>query len=222
MKKRAHPEKKSRSENDNMDDHEKETAPLPDEEQENQDIDMKTDLEEDDLGDEVEDITDSIITQLITEEELHQLKEELEDARKQADENLDGWQRARAEFANYKKRIERERAEDRDRVTGEIILQYLGAMDDFERALRDRPEDSEMAPWADGIDLIYRKMKGILESEGIELIPAEGEIFDPNYHEAISHEESNDHDEGEIVEVIQQGYKIGDRVLRPAVVRVAK
>jgi molecular chaperone GrpE len=222
VKKRTHPENNSRSENDSKDAHETETAPLPEKEVEQQINNDSADIDMDEIDDEVEDITDSIISQLITEDELDQLKKELEEARKQADENLDGWQRARAEFANYKKRIERERAEDRNRITGEIILQYLGAMDDFERALKDRPEDPEMASWAEGIDLIYRKMKGILESEGVEPIPAEGGNFDPNFHEAISHEESNDHDEGEILEVVQQGYMIGDRVLRPAVVRVAK
>ncbi|OGO20211.1 MAG: nucleotide exchange factor GrpE [Chloroflexi bacterium RBG_16_48_8] len=178
--------------------------------------------EENAVEDEVLDITDSILPQLISEEELDQLQEELEEARKLADENLDGWQRARAEFANYKKRIEREREEERARITGDIVIQYLGVIDDLERALKERPEDHEMASWAEGIDLIYRKMRSILETEGVEVIPAEGEIFDPNYHEAISQEESDDHHEGEILDVIRQGYKIGDRVLRPALVRVAK
>jgi len=155
-------------------------------------------------------------------EEISQLGEELEEARRQADENLDGWQRARAEFSNYKKRIEREKREERARITGEIAWKYLGVLDDIDRALKDRPENYEADSWAEGIDLIYRKMRSILESEGVELISAEGELFDPNFHEAISQEETDAHDEGEIIEVIQQGYKIGDQVLRPALVRVAK
>jgi len=175
-----------------------------------------------DPADEVTDITDTILPIHLSEEEISQLGEELEEARRQADENLDGWQRARAEFSNYKKRIEREKREERARITGEIAWKYLGVLDDIDRALKDRPENYEADSWAEGIDLIYRKMRSILESEGVELISAEGELFDPNFHEAISQEETDAHDEGEIIEVIQQGYKIGDQVLRPALVRVAK
>jgi molecular chaperone GrpE len=222
VKKRAQPDNDTHPKEENVEAHEQETAPLLEKDLEESDIPEEVNAVEGEAEEEVEDITNSIITQLISEEELQQLQEELEEARKLADENLDGWQRARAEFANYKKRIERERSEERARITGEIILQYLSAMDDFERALKERPGDPEFASWAEGIELIYRKMKCILEAEGVELIPAEGEIFDPNFHEAISHEESDDHKEGEIIEVVQKGYKIGDRVLRPAVVRVAK
>ena len=222
MKKRSRPENNGHSESTNEEAHDMETAPLLEVELEEQDNAEVSDAVEDQMADEVEDITDSIITQLITEEELQNLQNELEEMRKLADENLDGWQRARAEFVNYKKRIERERAEERARITGEIILQFLSAIDDFERALKEIPENPEIASWAEGIDLIYRKLKSILDAEGVELIPAEGEIFDPNFHEAISQEESDDHEEGEILEVIQQGYKIGDRILRPALVRVAK
>jgi len=222
VKRRTHLENNGHADSNNEESHDKENAPLSDVEHENQEKFDVDHVGESEIADEVEDITDSIITQLISEEELHELQEELEEARRQADENLDGWQRARAEFANYKKRIERERAEDRSRISGEIILHFLSAMDDFERALKERPENQEMASWAEGINLIYRKMTSILDAEGVELISAQGETFDPNFHEAISHEESDDHSEGEILDVIQQGYKIGDRVLRPALVRVAK
>lgn len=213
-KKKATPENEVQPENEIRDELEQETAPP-----EVEDLGVENNV---DLEDEVEDITNSIITRLISEDELAQLSEELEGARKLAQENLDGWQRARAEFANYKRRIEREREEERARITGEIMIHYLGVIDDFERALRERPEDLDNTSWVEGIDLIYRKMKAILEADGVELIPAEGEKFDPNVHEAISQEESDDHDEGEILDVIQQGYKIGERVLRPALVRIAK
>jgi molecular chaperone GrpE len=156
------------------------------------------------------------------EEEMENLRLELEEARRQADENLDGWQRSRAEFANYKKRIDREKEGERARIAGEIIVQYLGILDDFELALKDCPQNQEIESWYEGIDLIFRKFKSILEAEGIQAIQAEGEMFDPNFHEAIAQEESQDHEEGQILEVVRQGYKIGDRVLRPAVVRVAK
>lgn len=140
----------------------------------------------------------------------------------QADEYLDGWQRARAEFANYKKRVAREQLEARQRITGETLSKYLGVVDDLERALKDRPEDGDAAAWAEGIELIYRKLVTLLDSEGVEVIQAEGEPFDPTLHEALSHEESGDHQEGQVIEVIQPGYRMGERVLRPALVRVAK
>lgn len=147
---------------------------------------------------------------------------ELEKLRAEADEYLDGWQRARAEFVNYKKRVDREQAEARSRISGEIITRYLDIVDDLERALKERPSEGEGAVWSEGIELIYKKFMGMLEAEGVEVIPAEGKEFDPNYHEAVTHDESEEHQEGYIIEVLQPGYILGERVLRPAMVRVAK
>lgn len=155
------------------------------------------------------------------EKTVEEFQAEIEALRAQADEYLDGWQRSRAEFANYKKRTEREKEELHAQVTGKILTHYLGIIDDLERALNDRPMESESNAWAEGIELIYIKLKAILGSEGIEPIEAEGKTFDPNFHEAISYEEDDDHRDGEVIEVVQRGYILGDRVLRPAKVRVA-
>ncbi len=140
----------------------------------------------------------------------------------QASEYLDGWQRSRAEFANYKRRVDKEAEDARARITAELAAHFLPILDDLERALRDRPLDGDGARWAEGIELIYRKMGALLDAEGIEPIPARGERFDPMVHEALTLEDSQEHDEGMVIEVIQQGYRLGDRVLRPALVRVAK
>ena len=150
------------------------------------------------------------------------LQHELEQSKAQAQEYLEGWQRARAEFANYKKRVARDQEDARLRIAADTLTKYLGVIDDLERALKERPEDGEAAAWAEGIELIYRKMFGVLETEGVEVINAEGEHFDPTLHEAISHDESEDHEEGDVIEVVQPGYRLGERVLRPAMVRVAK
>jgi len=150
------------------------------------------------------------------------IQSELESIQAQADEYLDGWQRARAEFANYKRRIEREQAEARDRIAGNTLIRFLGVMDDLERALKDRPSDGDAASWAEGIELIYRKLSALFIAEGVEEILADGTSFNPALHEALSHEESDDHAEGQVIEVVQRGYRMGDRVLRPALVRVAK
>jgi molecular chaperone GrpE len=156
------------------------------------------------------------------QEQAEALQEEVERLQSESAEYLDGWQRARAEFANLKKRVEREKSEMRERVTSEIISRYLDMLDDFDRALKDQPEQDIDKAWVAGLEMIYQKFKVILDSEGIEVIPAEGKTFDPNFHDAISYEDSEDHEDGQIIEVIKQGYQLGDRVIRPAVVRVAK
>ncbi len=155
-------------------------------------------------------------------DELARLRSELEEAKKQSIENLEGWQRERADFANYKRRVDRDQQTLAQTLTGEIVKKYLVVLDDLERALKMRPQDGEGAVWAEGVELILRKMLGILDAEGVTRIEAGGTEFDPNLHEAVTHEESPDHNSNEIIEVVQQGYRIGDRVLRPARVRVAQ
>jgi len=150
------------------------------------------------------------------------LQAEVTELRVKADEYLDGWQRARADFANYKKRIERDQEEARGRAAAALLAKILPVEDDLRRAVRERPEAEGYPHWADGIELIQRKLAALLEAEGVELIPADGVAFDPALHEAVTYEPSNDHKEGEIIEVIQQGYRLGERVLRPARVRVAR
>jgi molecular chaperone GrpE len=158
----------------------------------------------------------------VINEEYQHLEKELEQSRHQATQNLEGWQRERAEFSNYKRRIEREQAQMGQNITAEVIRKYLVILDDLERALKARPTEGEGAAWAQGVELIYRKLQSVLESEGVLRIQAETDMFNPNIHEAISHEESPDHESGEIIEVVQQGYKIGERIIRPALVRVAR
>jgi molecular chaperone GrpE len=155
-------------------------------------------------------------------EDYSALQDGKEKAEQQGKEYLDGWQRERAEFQNYRRRIERDQAQTTLNITGQVIKKYLVILDDLDRALKTRPTQGEGAAWSEGIELIYRKLQTILENEGVERIPAEGTLFDPTMHEALTHEDSPNHESGQIIEVVQQGYKIGDRVLRPALVRVAK
>lgn len=161
-----------------------------------------------------------------TARELHHqvdtLKADLEKLKSEASANLDGWQRERAEFSNFKKRIDRENESLHQTITGSVIKKYLVILDDLELALKARPKEGEGAAWADGIELIARKLQSVLESEGIERINQNKVQFDPNLHEAISNEENPDFECGEIIEVVRQGYKLGDRILRPAMVRVAR
>jgi len=138
------------------------------------------------------------------------------------EEYSDGWQRERADFDNYRKRIQRDQDILKENLHVEIIKNYLFIHDDMERALKNAPQSKESQEWIKGLDLILQKMNNMLAEKGITPIEVQQEVFDPNKHEAISHEENPDFESGQIIEVVQKGYKIGDRVIRPAQVRVAK
>ncbi len=155
-------------------------------------------------------------------EEYDTLQHELEGARAQCNDYFEGWQRERADFANYKRRVERDNAQAYQTALSNVVKKYLVILDDLERALKTRPAEGEEAKWADGVALIHRKLSTLLEQEGVRRMEAEKESFDPNRHEAIMLEDSSDHESGQIIEVIQQGYLLGDRVIRPALVRVAR
>lgn len=156
-------------------------------------------------------------------EELMALREELEKAQSQAAEYLDGWQRARAELANARKRFEKERSEAGQLANGLLIAKLLPALDDMERAIKTMPDDWRQNTWTDGMLLVQRKLQAVLESVGAVPIPVNpGDKFDPTWHEAVTHEESAERGEGEIIAEVQKGYRYGDQVLRPALVRVAK
>jgi molecular chaperone GrpE len=149
------------------------------------------------------------------------LQADLEKARAQAAEYLDGWQRARAEFANYKKRVEAEREEVRRASNEALLLKLLPVVDDFERAFQKIPQEAADSPWVSGINMILRKLQAILESQGVAPIQAAGRPFDPQQHEAVLMEETAEHPDGTVVAELQRGYLLGERVLRPAQVKVA-
>ncbi len=156
---------------------------------------------------------------------------ELEALKAQAAEYLEGWQRARAEFTNYKRRVEKEQTEAYQHATARVIGRFLDVADDLDRALGDytaltaegaTPDAAALTKWATGVGLIQRKLQNMLDIENVARIPAEGQSFDPTLHEAVTHEESDTHQPGQVIGVVRQGYRIGDRVIRPALVRVAR
>lgn len=154
-----------------------------------------------------------------TQVTLEALQSQLAEAEARVSEYKDGWARSQAEFQNYKKRIERDNELMYASMKGDIIKKVLPALDDLERALQNRPADDA---WANGIELIARKLQNMLESEGVKRIDAKGAAFDPNFHEAISHEPSDEVENEHVIEVVQNGYMLGERVIRPALVRVAQ
>ena len=151
--------------------------------------------------------------------EREALIDQLKEAEAKIVEYKDGWARSQAEFQNYKKRLERDNELMYASMKGDIIKKVLPALDDLERALLNRPAEDA---WASGIELIARKLQNLLEAEGVKRIEAKGAAFDPNFHEAISHEPSGEVESGHVIEVVQNGYMLGERVIRPALVRVAQ
>ncbi len=151
--------------------------------------------------------------------EIEALKRQLADAEAKLAENVDGWRRSMADFQNYKKRVERDNEMMYASMKGDIIKKVLPALDDLERAMQNRPADNA---WANGIELIARKLQNLLAAEGLKRIEAEGMEFNPTFHEAISHEPSDGVASGHVIAVVQNGYMLGERVIRPALVRVAQ
>lgn len=151
--------------------------------------------------------------------EREALINQLKEAEAKIIEYKDGWARSQADFQNYKKRMERDNELMYANMKGDIIKKVLPVLDDLERALQNRPADDA---WANGVELIVRKFQTILENENLKRIEAKGAAFDPNFHEAISHEPSDEVESGYVIEVVQNGYMLGERVIRPALVRVAQ
>lgn len=150
------------------------------------------------------------------------LEEQLAAAQAEAARNLDGWQRTQAEFANARKRFEKQRAEIYASANAEIAAKLLPIVDDFERALETAPDDSQQDAWHNGIVLVHRKVMAMLDEMGVQPIPAVGEPFDPNVHEALMQEASADYDTGIVVREMRRGYRLGDRVVRPSLVVVSE
>jgi molecular chaperone GrpE len=158
----------------------------------------------------------------VVEQENAALKAQLADTQAKMEEYRENSIRALADFQNLRRRTERDQLLANQNATANVIKRYLEVFDDLERALTNRPRDVDARHWAEGVELTYRKFLNFLDSEGVSLIQAEGMPFDPNQHEAISQEDSPDHESGMVIGVVQQGYRLGDRVLRPARVRVAR
>lgn len=150
------------------------------------------------------------------------LRSELETAKRQADEYLALLQRERAEFANYRRRTAEERERELGLAGEDLIRKVLALADDFDRAIDARPPEFADHAWAEGIAAIDRKLRALLESEGVATIDAApGMRFDPREHDAIANVPAAGRREGEIVEEVRRGYRLRDRVLRPALVAVA-
>jgi molecular chaperone GrpE len=159
-------------------------------------------------------------TALVTQ--IEKLTGELDTARREGEDYLAALQRERAEFQNFRRRTSEERLRDLGLAGEDLIRKVLAVADDFDRAIEARPQSIAHDPWFEGIAAIDRKLRQLLESEGVTAIDATaGRPFDPREHEAIANVPDTGREEGEIVEEVRRGYRLRDRVIRPALVAVA-
>ena len=153
----------------------------------------------------------------VVEESVEALKKVLTEEKAKAEGYLANWQRVQADFINYKRRSEQEREEVSKFANASLMFNLLPILDDLERAFTSIPPHLARLTWADGIRLIERKLQASLEAQGLSPIKALGEPFDPKFHEAAMHGKGK---EGIVVEELQKGYKLHDKVIRPAMVVV--
>ncbi len=157
--------------------------------------------------------------QVAEKEDVESLREALQEEKAKAERYLANWQRAEADLANYKKRAEQERSETVKFANAMLIFNLLPVLDDFERAFNSLPARLAELTWINGIRLIHHKLQAMLEAQGLSQIKAIGESFDPAVHEAVAQGQGQ---EGKIIEEVQKGYKLNERVIRPSLVVVGK
>lgn len=153
--------------------------------------------------------------------DVQSLKEQIERLEAESEHHLDQWRRAVANLQNYRKRVEKERGELVRAGQAALIAQLLPVLDDLERAFQTLPPTLRGLTWIEGVVLIERKIDMVLEQYGLKEIKALGNPFDPALHQSILQEDTNEHPDGQVMAVLQKGYKLHDKVLRPAMVKIA-
>jgi molecular chaperone GrpE len=148
------------------------------------------------------------------------LADEIIELRKERDSLQDRLLRQVAEFDNYRKRIDRERRESSDYAATDLLQDVLPILDDFERALQVDAPGSE--PYRQGLEIIHRALLELLRKRGVTAIDAVGTDFDPHVHQAVAYEDAPNKRDGEVIAEFRRGFRLGDRLLRPAMVKVAK
>ena len=164
----------------------------------------------------------SMRTQVEMANKIEALSAELEEVKRENGQFKELAQRVQADFLNYKKRTDDERQELQKYAASYVIVQLLPVIDEFELAIDHANNSKAEAQWLEGIKLIQRKLFSLLESEGVRKIEALGKEFDPFEHEALGHEQRTDAKPGQVLSVVRKGYRLHDRVVRPAQVIVAK
>jgi len=149
-------------------------------------------------------------------------QEAFDELQARASANLDGWQRARAEFANYKKRVEGQLRDSYQNAAADVLKDVLPVLDDFDRAIANVPADLAENPWVTGMSMIERKLVKLLDDYGVTPVDPTGQPFDPTRDEAVGVDDASNLPSGVVTATLARGYKVGERTLRPAMVRVAR
>jgi molecular chaperone GrpE len=153
--------------------------------------------------------------------DVQSLKQEIERLKAESEHHLDQWKRTAANLENYRRRVEKERGDILKAGQATLIAQLLPVLDDLERAFQTLPTTLRNLTWTDGVALIGRKVNMVLEQHGLKEIEALGQPFDPARHQSILQEDTTDYPDGHVIAVLQKGYQLHDKVLRPAMVKIA-
>lgn len=170
--------------------------------------------------------TDQTVEDGSTEDEVDQpsveeLMLKLESAEQRAEENYQRLLRSQADFENLKRRTQQERETQAKYASLPLIEKLLPVLDNFERALRASKETQDAESLAKGVEMVFKQVEEVLAGEGLVEIPTVGEKFDPNVHQAVMQEDSEEYESGVVTEEFQKGYKLKDKVIRPAMVKVS-
>ncbi len=163
---------------------------------------------------------DELLRQALSE--IEPLPDPMDDMERERNQYKALAQRSQADLVNYRRRVDEERQELQRNANANLLTKFLGVVDDFERAIEMLPDDAASAGWREGLMLVKRNLENVLESEGVSKIEAEGKPFDPWEHEAVHYIESTENEDGAIIQVFRDGYRLHDRVLRASQVIVAK
>ena len=158
--------------------------------------------------------------ELNPQDKVKKLEAELTQAKAKADENYERLLRLQAEFDNYRKRTQKEKAEIINYAVERLVGELLPVLDNFERAACAAKANSDIAAFSQGVEMILRQLQNVLSKEGLKAVEAVGQPFDPNIHEAVLRIDSEEHPENTVVEELQKGYYLKEKVLRPSMVKV--
>jgi len=158
----------------------------------------------------------------VGEPSVNELEQRIAALELEAEEQKNNWLRSVADFKNYKRRTESEREDLIRNASARLLMKLLPVVDDLQRAMEHVPEEVSNNQWLGGVKMVQRKLETILEGEGLQPIAALGQEFDPNFHEAVMYEEANEDQANKVVQELQRGYTLGERVLRPTMVKVGK
>lgn len=165
---------------------------------------------------------DDASTNESSEETLSTEPTELEQLQAQLDEKENDYLRLRADFDNYRRRVQKDTEAAAKYRSQSLVNDLLPVLDNFERALETSATSDETKILLKGVDMVFRMFKQALETEGVQEINPEGETFDPNFHQAVMQEASDSHESGTVIQTLQKGYQLKDRIIRPAMVKVSE